>query len=82
MEGGLLSVADACASQFLLPPASTSNVLAGVAGYTADANSLVNYARTAAQNHLLAYNEDMPVETLVQRLADLKQVRRGSFRGV
>ncbi|KAF8893416.1 nucleophile aminohydrolase [Infundibulicybe gibba] len=45
----------------------------GVAGLTADANSLVNYARTAAQQHLLGYNEDIPVELLAQRLCDMKQ---------
>ncbi|KAA1472833.1 N-terminal nucleophile aminohydrolase [Dentipellis sp. KUC8613] len=50
-----------------------SNVVAGVAGITADANSLVNYARTAAQQHLVRYNEDIPVEFLAQRLCDLKQ---------
>lgn len=50
-----------------------SNVIAGVAGITADANSLVNYARTAAQKHLYSYNEDIPVELLTQRLCDLKQ---------
>jgi len=50
-----------------------SNVIGGVAGYTADANSLVNYARTAAQRHLLLYNEDIPVELLAQRLCDMKQ---------
>jgi 20S proteasome subunit alpha 3 len=49
------------------------NVIGGVAGITADANSLVNYARTAAQQHLLRYNEDIPVELLAQRLCDLKQ---------
>jgi 20S proteasome subunit alpha 3 len=49
------------------------NVIGGVAGYTADANSLVNYARTAAQRHLLLYNEDIPVELLAQRLCDMKQ---------
>ncbi|GEM06568.1 20S proteasome subunit alpha 3 [Rhodotorula toruloides] len=49
------------------------NVISGVAGYNADANSLVSYARNVAQNHLAAYNEDMPVEQLVQRLCDLKQ---------
>lgn len=31
------------------------------------------HARPCAQNHLAAYNEDMPVEQLVQRLCDLKQ---------
>ncbi|KAG5642759.1 hypothetical protein DXG03_002247 [Asterophora parasitica] len=50
-----------------------SNVIGGVAGLTADANSLVNYARTAAQQHLLQYNEDIPVELLAQRLCDMKQ---------
>lgn len=49
------------------------NVVAGVAGITADANSLVNYAREAAQRHLYMYNEDIPVEMLAQRLCDLKQ---------
>ncbi|VDB95988.1 unnamed protein product [Peniophora sp. CBMAI 1063] len=50
-----------------------SNVISGVAGYTADATSLINYARSAAQQHLLSYNEDIPVELLAQRLCDLKQ---------
>ncbi|EGO00172.1 hypothetical protein SERLA73DRAFT_180614 [Serpula lacrymans var. lacrymans S7.3] len=50
-----------------------SNVIGGVAGLTSDANSLVNYARTAAQQHLLSYNEDIPVELLAQRLCDMKQ---------
>ncbi|TCD68276.1 hypothetical protein EIP91_011242 [Steccherinum ochraceum] len=50
-----------------------SNVIGGVAGITADANSLVNYARSAAQRHLFLYNEDIPVELLAQRLCDLKQ---------
>ncbi|TFK21093.1 proteasome subunit alpha type 4 [Coprinopsis marcescibilis] len=49
------------------------NVIGGVAGLTADANSLVNFARNAAQQHLLNYNEDIPVELLAQRLCDLKQ---------
>lgn len=49
------------------------NVIGGVAGFTADANSLVNYARTAAQRHLLSYNEDIPVELLAQKLCDMKQ---------
>ncbi|KAK0538823.1 Proteasome subunit alpha type-3 [Tilletia horrida] len=53
--------------------ALSGNVVAGVAGITADANSLVNYARNAAQQHLLAYDDEIPVEQLVQRLCDLKQ---------
>jgi len=50
-----------------------NNVIAGVAGITADANSLINYARQAAQGHLFSLNEDIPVEQLTQRLCDLKQ---------
>jgi 20S proteasome alpha/beta subunit len=47
--------------------------MTGVAGITADANSLINYARNQAQRYLLAYDNDMPVEQLAQRLCDLKQ---------
>lgn len=50
-----------------------SNILAGLAGITSDANSLVNFARNAAQRHLFTYDEDIPVEMLVQRLCDMKQ---------
>ncbi len=48
-------------------------MIAGVAGITSDAFSLVNYARQAAQQHLIGFNEDIPVEQLAQRLCDLKQ---------
>jgi hypothetical protein len=54
-------------------PLLCSNIMTGVAGITADANSLINYARNAAQRYLLAYDDDMPVEQLAQRLCDLKQ---------
>lgn len=50
-----------------------SNILAGVAGITADSNTLVNLARNVAQGHLQTYNEDMPVEQLVRRICDTKQ---------
>lgn len=50
-----------------------SNVIAGVAGITADANSLINFSRNAAQRYLLTYNEDIPVEQLAQRLCNMKQ---------
>ncbi|KAM0752923.1 proteasome-domain-containing protein [Meredithblackwellia eburnea MCA 4105] len=49
------------------------NILSAVAGLTADANSLVSYSRNAAQAHLSSYDEDMPVEQLVQKVCDLKQ---------
>jgi len=50
-----------------------SNLLTAVAGLTADANSLVSFARTACQQHLSAYDEDMPIEQLVKRVCDFKQ---------
>lgn len=49
------------------------NIISAVAGYTADASSLVNYCRNAAQTHLSQYNENMPVEQLVKRVCDMKQ---------
>lgn len=49
------------------------DILCGVAGYTADANILINYAREAAQKSLMTYNENIPVEQLVRKLCDLKQ---------
>ena len=48
-------------------------MLCAVAGMTADANILINYARQAAQRYLLTYHEDIPCEQLVRRLCDLKQ---------
>jgi len=48
-------------------------MICAVAGMTADANILINYARQAAQRYLLTYGEDIPCEQLVRRLCDLKQ---------
>ncbi|KAJ2844554.1 Proteasome subunit alpha type-3 [Coemansia brasiliensis] len=49
------------------------NVVAGVAGLTADANILINQSRIIAQRYLLRYDSPIPVEQLVRRLCDLKQ---------
>ncbi|KAI8871998.1 proteasome subunit alpha type 4 [Ramicandelaber brevisporus] len=48
-------------------------MLGGVAGLTADANILVEYARRTAQDYLERYNEHITSEILVQRLCDMKQ---------
>ena len=48
-------------------------MICAVAGMTADANILINYARQAAQRYLMTYNVDIPCEQLVRRLSDLKQ---------
>lgn len=44
-----------------------------MAGITADANILVNYARQAAQRYTFTYQEPDPVEDLVRTVCDLKQ---------
>ncbi|ORY99396.1 proteasome subunit alpha type-4, partial [Syncephalastrum racemosum] len=49
------------------------HIICGVAGFNADANILINWARTSAQRYLFTYDEEIPVEQLVQRLCDLKQ---------
>ena len=48
-------------------------MICAVAGMTADANILINYARQAAQRYLQTYNAEIPCEQLVRRLCDLKQ---------
>ncbi|KAI9006422.1 nucleophile aminohydrolase [Hyaloraphidium curvatum] len=50
-----------------------NNMACAVAGITADANTLVQSARVAAQRYLFTYQEDIPAEQLVQRLCDQKQ---------
>nr|ACF24565.1 proteasome alpha 4 subunit [Gymnochlora stellata] len=49
------------------------HVAVAVAGITADANILVNYARLAAQRYRLAYQEPIPIEQLLHKICDLKQ---------
>jgi 20S proteasome subunit alpha 3 len=49
------------------------HVACAVAGITADANILINYARLAAQRYYYAYQEPMPLEQLLQQICDLKQ---------
>jgi len=44
-----------------------------VAGITADANILINYARLAAQRYFYTYQEPIPIEQLLQIVCDLKQ---------
>jgi len=49
------------------------HIAVAVAGMTADANTLLNYARVEAQRYFYTYHEPIPVEQLVQILCDLKQ---------
>lgn len=43
------------------------------AGWTSDANILINYARVSAQRHTYTFQEPVPVEQLIQIMCDLKQ---------
>lgn len=51
-----------------------SHIACGIAGLTADAHVLVNQARIQAQIHRITYNEEITVEALTRRLANLKQM--------
>jgi len=49
------------------------HIVTAVAGITADANTLIQYARLNAQQYTFQYSEPMPIEQLVTSLCDLKQ---------
>jgi 20S proteasome subunit alpha 3 len=49
------------------------HISCAVAGITADANILINYARQAAQKYFYTYQEPIPIEQLLQQICDLKQ---------
>ncbi|CCH60792.1 hypothetical protein TBLA_0D02920 [Henningerozyma blattae CBS 6284] len=51
----------------------SDKITLAVAGLTADAEILINIARQFAQNYLMTYNEEIPVEILVKKLSDIKQ---------
>jgi len=80
-EDGVVLAAEKKISSKLLEPSISSekmykidnHIACAVAGITADANILINYARVSAQRYLYAYQEPVPVEYLVQTLCDLKQ---------
>lgn len=49
------------------------HIACAVAGITADANILINYARLTAQRHSFKFQEPMPIEQLIRIVCDLKQ---------
>lgn len=79
---GVVLAAEKKITSKLLEPAKSSekmymideHVACAVAGITADANILINQARLHAQRYLFNYQEPQPVEQLVQRLCDEKQL--------
>eukprot|EP00026_Physarum_polycephalum_P014817 Phypoly_transcript_15376.p1 GENE.Phypoly_transcript_15376~~Phypoly_transcript_15376.p1 ORF type:complete len:238 (+),score=30.10 Phypoly_transcript_15376:97-714(+) len=50
-----------------------NHLACAVAGITADANIIINYARLSSQRYYYTYQEPMPVEQLVAQVSDLKQ---------
>ncbi|KAI9098148.1 nucleophile aminohydrolase [Phlyctochytrium arcticum] len=79
-EGVVLAAEKKVASKLLEQTSSSEKIYqlsdhacCAVAGITSDANTLINYSRLEAQKYLLTYDEDIPMEQLVERLCDLKQ---------
>jgi 20S proteasome subunit alpha 3 len=48
------------------------HILCAVAGWTADANILLNHARVVAQRHLYSFDEPQLIEQLIIRICDTK----------
>jgi len=78
---GVVLAAEKRISSKLLEPGTKSEKMykidehmgCAVAGITADANILINYARLQSQRYTFQYQQSIPVEQLVQQLCDLKQ---------
>eukprot|EP00904_Undaria_pinnatifida_P008812 jgi/Undpi1/5060/HiC_scaffold_19.g08412.m1 len=80
-KDGIVMAAERKVISKLLAPSKTSektyrlyeNASCVVAGLTADANLLVNYARVSAQRYLYQYGEQVPLEQLVKEVCNYKQ---------
>lgn len=78
-EGIVVATEKKVISKLLAPPKGSDKIykldehmFTAVAGLTSDANILINYARLAAQRYKYTYDEEQPVEQLVQLLCDYK----------
>jgi 20S proteasome subunit alpha 5 len=76
-EGVVLAVEKRLTSP-LLEPSSVEKIMeidnhigAAMSGLTADARTLVDYARVEAQNHTFTYDEPISVESCTQAICDL-----------
>lgn len=76
-EGVVLAV-ERRVTQALMEPSSIEKVLevdvhigCAMSGLTADARTLVDHARSEAQNHFFTYNERLSVESCVHAISDL-----------
>ncbi|DAZ94901.1 TPA: hypothetical protein N0F65_003071 [Lagenidium giganteum] len=79
-DGIVIAAEKKTVSKLLAPTKSSEktmklddHLICAVAGLTADANILVNYARLSAQRYELAYQEKQPCEQLVQNICNYKQ---------
>jgi len=76
-EGVVLAVEKRLTSPLLEPTSIEkimeidSHVGAAMSGLTADARTLIDYARVEAQNHTFTYDEPMSVESVTQAICDL-----------
>jgi 20S proteasome subunit alpha 3 len=80
LEGIVLAAAKGSDSKLLDVRSTTEkmykiddHVAVAVAGITADAYTLLNFARLEAQRYYYQYQEPIPIEQLLMRLCDLKQ---------
>jgi 20S proteasome subunit alpha 5 len=76
-EGVILAVEKRLTSP-LLEPSSVEKIMeidthigAAMSGLTADARTLIDYARVEAQNHTFTFNEPMTTESCTQAICDL-----------
>jgi len=65
----LLDIRDSSEKMYMID----QHVACAVAGITSDANILLNHARLLSQRYTYAYQEPIPIETLLQQVCDLKQ---------
>ena len=75
---GVVLAAEKRAPSVLLVAASVEKIFvidkhisAAASGLSADARTLVDYARVEAQNHWFSYNEQLPVESCAQAVCDV-----------
>ncbi|CAO3691750.1 unnamed protein product [Rhizopus stolonifer] len=76
-EGVVLAV-EKRVSSALLEPSSIEKIMeidnhlgCAVSGMTADARTMIEHARVAAQNHRFTYEEELKVESVTQSVCDL-----------
>lgn len=88
-DGVVLATEKVVVSKLLAPPKTSEkvyrideHVMSAVAGLTADASILINFARVSAAQHKFKFRSPQPLEQLVQRVCDEKHVytQYGSLR--